>query len=354
MNRRPTRPSGAGSPSVTPPPARRAGRRCRSTTTPAALDLDHPPAGWNVDRRCQPLPGEPPGEPVHGRQLRDRGAADPRLRVRRPLDRARVLRPRPHRSRAATCCSSCGRSAWCASTSGSACAPSTTSTARSTAGGARVRLELPHARGPRRARADGLGGVEVDRHRARSQFRVHAVSRPAPIANPVVRIGFWLLRGHERAAFLDSTDRRMRELTALGLDREHGGERIRAARPAHGAPAARRRRYARRAGAQYRAVRPVKLKARCPAVSDLPVPQPAADRRGHRAVARATGRRRPRRRRGVRRGPAGHGPIATDPGATGAKLAPRVPTRHSTPPHRVRSARTAASSTSARCAATRR
>ena len=49
------------------------------------------------------------------------------------------------------------------------------------------------------------------------EFRVHAVSRIAPIRNPVIKIGFLLLRGHERRTFLDSTDRRMRELTALAL-----------------------------------------------------------------------------------------------------------------------------------------
>ena len=30
------------------------------------------------------------------------------------------------------------------------------------------------------------------------EFRVRAVSRPAPIRNPLIRIGFLALRGHER------------------------------------------------------------------------------------------------------------------------------------------------------------
>ncbi len=51
-------------------------------------------------------------------------------------------------------------------------------------------------------------------------FHVYAVSRPAPIANPVVALGFRLLRGHERALFLGSTERRMVMFTQLGLDRE--------------------------------------------------------------------------------------------------------------------------------------
>lgn len=58
-------------------------------------------------------------------------------------------------------------------------------------------------------------------------FHVHAVSRPASIANPFIRIGFLMLRGHERGLFLSSTDRRMRELTAVGLQGGDRGGRIR-------------------------------------------------------------------------------------------------------------------------------
>jgi uncharacterized protein (UPF0548 family) len=61
------------------------------------------------------------------------------------------------------------------------------------------------------------------------QFRVHAVSRTAPIANPIVRLGFWILRDHERSAFLDSTDRRIRAFTELALEREQRGDRLREA-----------------------------------------------------------------------------------------------------------------------------
>ena len=49
------------------------------------------------------------------------------------------------------------------------------------------------------------------------QFRVHAVSRPAPVSNPIIRVGFWLLREHERAVFLSSTETRMRTLTEVAL-----------------------------------------------------------------------------------------------------------------------------------------
>jgi hypothetical protein len=45
----------------------------------------------------------------------------------------------------------------------------------------------------------------------------------------VIRIGFWLLRGHERGLFLRSTDRRMLTFTQLGLREEGRGQRIREA-----------------------------------------------------------------------------------------------------------------------------
>jgi len=61
----------------------------------------------------------------------------------------------------------------------------------------------------------------------RVEFRVHAVARVSHIRNPIVRLGFHLLRGHERTAFLDSTRQRMLTFTQLALDREAGGGAIR-------------------------------------------------------------------------------------------------------------------------------
>ncbi|HEY4827651.1 MAG TPA: DUF1990 family protein [Solirubrobacteraceae bacterium] len=52
------------------------------------------------------------------------------------------------------------------------------------------------------------------------EFRVHAVSRPARIPNPIVRFGFHLLRNRERDAFLTSTKRRMLTFTELALTDE--------------------------------------------------------------------------------------------------------------------------------------
>ena len=63
----------------------------------------------------------------------------------------------------------------------------------------------------------------------RVEFRVHAVSRPASIPNPLVRIGFHLLRRRERRAFLASTQERMRRFTELALEREGADLRVREA-----------------------------------------------------------------------------------------------------------------------------
>jgi uncharacterized protein (UPF0548 family) len=61
------------------------------------------------------------------------------------------------------------------------------------------------------------------------EFRVHAVSRPARIANPFVRIGFHLVRRHERDTFLQSTKVRMRRFTELALQDAGGREQLRSA-----------------------------------------------------------------------------------------------------------------------------
>jgi uncharacterized protein (UPF0548 family) len=59
------------------------------------------------------------------------------------------------------------------------------------------------------------------------EFRVHAVSRPARIPNPIVRLGFHLLRDREREAFLDSTKRRMLTFTELALADEDPDHTVR-------------------------------------------------------------------------------------------------------------------------------
>lgn len=191
-----------------------------------ALDVASPPPGWNVDRRCQPLPGEPPGEPVPEgsweiacRLIRGYEFADPSL-VRAHYDPEHPLQGR-------------------------------TMVLELIALGLvriHVGVRVVHVYDEHRdldgrtARVFGWAYRTLKGHveegqmdwqvwkwldTGEVQFRVHAVSRTAPIANPFVRLGFWALRGHERGLFLDSTDRRMRELTELALRREGRGERVR-------------------------------------------------------------------------------------------------------------------------------
>lgn len=63
----------------------------------------------------------------------------------------------------------------------------------------------------------------------RVEFRVHSVSRPARIRNPIVRLGFHLVRRHERDTFLESTRRRMLAFTELALSSDHDPKAIREA-----------------------------------------------------------------------------------------------------------------------------
>jgi Domain of unknown function (DUF1990) len=51
----------------------------------------------------------------------------------------------------------------------------------------------------------------------RVEFRVHAVARMAHIPNPIVRLGFYLVRERERSAFLDSTKQHMLKFTQMTL-----------------------------------------------------------------------------------------------------------------------------------------
>lgn len=196
----------------------------------AALDLDHPPDGWHVDDRRQPLPGEPPGEPAeHGsfelasRLIRGYRFADPSM-VRAFYDSEVPLAGRDMLLELRAL------------------------------GLLRVYVGVRVAEVYERTRVlDGRqthvfgwayrtleGHVEMGQmnwevrkwlHSGEVEFHVHSVSRPAPIRNPAIRLGFALLRGHERALFLDSTCRRMKVFTELGADQDRRGERIRRASP---------------------------------------------------------------------------------------------------------------------------
>jgi uncharacterized protein (UPF0548 family) len=197
---------------------------------PATLDLDAPPPGWHVDDRCQPLPPEPPGDPVPGaswdvarRLIQGYEFADPSL-VRAHYERDAPLQGRTMllELRALNLVS--------------------------VHVGVRVVdvYDEVRTREGQDARVSGWayrtlqGHVEMGqmdwqvwkwRDTGEVQFRVHAVSRTAPIANPAIRLGFWLLRGHERSVFLDSTQTRMRSLTEVALEREDVGEAVREASP---------------------------------------------------------------------------------------------------------------------------
>lgn len=56
-------------------------------------------------------------------------------------------------------------------------------------------------------------------------FRIHAVSREAHLANPIIRVGFRLFGPHERRVFLNSTGRRMRRFTELAQESGPAGAR---------------------------------------------------------------------------------------------------------------------------------
>jgi len=197
---------------------------------PAELDLVNPPPGWHLDDRFQPLPAEPAGGPgpegsweIAGRLIRGYEFADPSL-VRAFYDEQVSMEGRNMllQLRALNLVH--------------------------VYVGVRVNAVYDETRSVdgREVRVFGWNYRTLEGHVERGQmdwqvwkwsdtgevqFRVDAVSRPASIANPVIRIGFWLLRGHKRAVFLDSTDTRMRSLTELALKRESVGAAVREASP---------------------------------------------------------------------------------------------------------------------------
>jgi uncharacterized protein (UPF0548 family) len=181
-----------------------------------ALDLRHPGPEWHVDDRWQPLPSEPPGEPladgswaVARRLIQGYDVADP------AIVRAFYEQDEPYPGRDMLL-------------------------ELRALGFIRVRVGVrisdvydeSRVLGGREGRVYGWAYRTLEGHVESGQmhwevwkwtqtgdvgFRVHSVSRPASGTNPVIRIGFWLLRGHERALFLRRADRRMVELTQRGL-----------------------------------------------------------------------------------------------------------------------------------------
>jgi uncharacterized protein (UPF0548 family) len=193
-----------------------------------ALDLNHPPAGWNVDDRRTTLPAEGSGEPEPGgsweiarRLIRGYEFADPSM-VRAHYDPDRPLAGRNMLLELRTL------------------------GVIHVYVGVRVGDVYDEVRDVdgRRARVSGWYYRTLEGHVERGQmdwqvwkwldtgevdFHVYAVSRTATIKNPFVRIGFWLLRDHERKVFLNSTGRRMKSFTELALQGDGGSERVRQA-----------------------------------------------------------------------------------------------------------------------------
>ncbi|MEA2211822.1 MAG: hypothetical protein QOF83_1770 [Solirubrobacteraceae bacterium] len=194
----------------------------------AALDLEHPPNGWNVDDRRQPLPSEPPGEPVRdgsfavARQLiKGYEFADP------SVVRAYYVSDEPYPGRDMLL-------------------------ELRALGLLKIRVgvrvcdvyDAVRSIAGREVRVFGWSYRTLEGHVERGQmdwevwkwietgdveFHVRAVSRPARIANPFIRLGFWLLRRHERGVFLNSTNRRMVRFTELALPSGQRGQRVREA-----------------------------------------------------------------------------------------------------------------------------
>jgi uncharacterized protein (UPF0548 family) len=183
---------------------------------PASLAAASPASGWTITELCQALPAEPPGMPVEDgswqiarRLMSGYEFADPSI-VRAYYDPAIPLEHRDMLLKL--------RAFGVAHVFV----------------GVRVGEVFERTReiGGRRARIWGWNYQTLDGHvemgqmdwevwkwldDGRVEFRVHAVSRAARIPNPLIRLGFHLLRGRERQAFLKSTKQRMRTFTELAL-----------------------------------------------------------------------------------------------------------------------------------------
>jgi uncharacterized protein (UPF0548 family) len=186
---------------------------------PASLAGASPRNGWAITDLCQPLPAEPPGMPVEQgswqiarRLMSGYEFADPSI-VRAYYDPAVSLEQRDMLLKLQAF------------------------GVAYVFVGVRVGEVFEQTRelGGRRALVWGWNYRTLDGHvemgqmdwevwkwldDGRVEFRVHAVSRPARIPNPIIRLGFRLLRRREREAFLRSTKQRMLTFTQLALD--HG------------------------------------------------------------------------------------------------------------------------------------
>lgn len=193
---------------------------------PASLEHASPATGWTITDVCQALPAEPPGAPIDGgswqiarRLMRGYEFADPSI-VRAYYDPETPLEGRSMLLKLQTL------------------------RMVHLYVGVRVGDVYEEARelAGERACVWGWNYRTIEGHvemgqmdwevwkwlgDGRVEFRVHAMSRVAHIRNPVVRVGFHLMRERERRAFLESTKQRMLAFTKLALSREHAGDSIR-------------------------------------------------------------------------------------------------------------------------------
>jgi uncharacterized protein (UPF0548 family) len=203
--------------------ARRALDQLHARTTNFDTDRrdEHTPAnGWHVDRYCEPLPSEQPGEPlpdgsweVARRLMRDYEFADPKI-VRaiywpdQPLEhRDMLLEARFHGLRFHFGVRVGG-----------------VHDETRTVGGRAVRVWGWSYRTLQGHLEMGQMDYEVWKwlDSGGVEFRIHVVSRAAGSGNPVVRLGFQLFGRTEQQRFARHACARMAELTASELERGRG------------------------------------------------------------------------------------------------------------------------------------
>ncbi|HEX8159723.1 MAG TPA: DUF1990 family protein [Solirubrobacteraceae bacterium] len=182
---------------------------------PAALKPPGPPAGWNVDDYCEPLPPEPPGQPVPGatfeiaqQLMGDYAFADPAI-VRAVFDPESELANRNMLLQARF-----GPLRFFLG-----CRVGTIADEQRTVDGRAVRIW-------------GWSYGTLAGHFERGQmdfaiwkwlddgsveFRIHVVSRRAPLGNPLVRLGFRLVGRRQQVRFARRACERMETLVAREL-----------------------------------------------------------------------------------------------------------------------------------------
>lgn len=177
---------------------------------PAALEGAGPETGWHVDDYRQPLPAEPPGQPVPGasfeiaqRLMRDYAFADPAI-VRAVFDASSGLANRNMLLQARL-----GPLRFFLGCRVGAIADETR-----TVGGRAVRIwgwSYGTLAGHfERGQMDFAVWKWLDDGAV--EFRIHVVSRPAPVGNPLVRLGFRLVGRREQVRFARRACARMSEL----------------------------------------------------------------------------------------------------------------------------------------------